>query len=403
MREFLKSSRSSEGLGSIVHRGEKISKVAVLAAFSGILAACGGPPASISQPKELPSTLYTQASQMYFGVSSGQSKVLVTGKSGPYWGLVSYDAKSHTTGFIAPPGASTRGGLAVAANAVGDVVASVHAYQSLLSAPVFVSTDGGASWSTGEVNAPLAPIRRPVAIGANTIYVAVESLGGAFQIYSSPLANLSKFTPMPNPVGLGKVVALYGYSGGLVLFYQASGGGKVITAASYSRTSNSWTSSGVLPAAVRGASFSVLGSGEEAATCYLGESAGQALMNIKVYSAQSPAGSGSSIAVQRAKTVSTSWCEAVTTSQGTIGAVLFDPQGGGSRIYYFAAGARSPVSYSLPSGAGVSPDVYMSSGNLYLIGGTAARSALVDLSSGIALSGRINGVLSYIFKQVRVG
>lgn len=370
---------------------------------ASVLMSCQSQTPVSQQPLELPPSLSTSQSVLNIATPYGHNEILLSGKSGPYWALVSFNSTTHGTEFITPPGVSTRGGIAVATNDAGDIVAGIHAYQSLLISPIYLSTTNGKSWSTAEINYPLSPITRAVALTQNTVYAAVSQRQGSDFIVRSSLPNMSSFSKIQSPPGLRKVVAIYGYSGGVLALYRGAST-KTMYEASYSSATGNWTSYGKVPRAIHGASIVTSSAGSEtAATCTeAGQSSGSITLAVRVLSSSTPT---STLETLPSTTSASSFlgCSPLEVKP-TLSVAVWSKAGKGrvqvSLISSPTSGA-SLDSYLLPSLGNGTPEFLSLKGGLFLYDGSSKGVELRDLSNSTNFSSTINGVLAYVFKQVR--
>ena len=398
----LKCSRLPATLSKHLH-GRWAGFVAISAAAL-VLASCQSQAQVSQQPLELSPALSTSQSVLSVAAPYSPSEVLVTGRSGPYWALISFDTQTHQTQFITPAGVSTRGGIAVAANGFGAMVAGVHAYQSLLLSPVYFSSTNGRSWTTAELNHPLAPIRKPIALTQHSVYIAVSKSNGSEVVLRSSLPGVSNFSQIQSPPGLHSVVALYGYSGGVLALYKGVGTTAVTYEATYSSATGNWTSYGGVPSTVRGTSIaSGSQGGEVASTCVpVGKSSGSVTLAVRTFLGTVPKATLETIP---STTSSSTFLGCSTQQVNPKLVVAVWSKVGSQRVLVNLIGSHassvSMSSYSVPASSDSSLELLSFDNGLFLYSGTPAQVELRDLANSTNFSGTINGVLAYVFKQAR--
>ncbi|WP_143146314.1 hypothetical protein [Ferrithrix thermotolerans] len=379
----------------------KVSAPALAVLASLALTSCQSSPALPSSPAELSSSLSTSQSVLSNAIQYSPSEMVLTGRSGPYWALVGFNTQTHQTQFITPPGVSTRGGIAVAANGDGYLVAGVHAYQSMLLSPIFVSSTVGKTWSTAELGFPMAPITSPIAVTSRGIYVAVAKKNGSDSVVRASLPLQGGFSAVPTPPGMYKVEDLLGFGSGVIAIYRGSGSSTTYEA-SYSSSSGTWTSYGTVSPLLRGVTL-LTSSGEVAATCTpSGSSSDSEVVTTRVF------GDGynpSSPIVQTTNVVPSQFIGCTPSQVQPLVAISILSKGSDGHIDITElprAGSNAPLeSFSVPavSMSNVLPVSFGS--DLFLYSGTPNQVELRDLSARSNFSGTINGVLAYVFKQTR--
>lgn len=379
----------------------KLSGPALAVLTSVALASCQSAPAVPSSPAELSSSLSTSQSVLSTAIQYSPNEMVLTGRSGPYWALVGFNTQTHQTKFITPAGASTRDGIAVAANGDGYLVAGVHAFQSMLISPIYVSSTAGKSWSTAELGLPMAPVTSPIAVTSRGIYVAVAKKNGSDSVVRASLPLEGGFSAVPTPPGMYKVEDLLGFSSGVIAIYRGSGSSTTYEA-SYSSSSGTWTSYGAVSPLLRGVTL-LTPSGEVAATCApSGSSSDSEVVTTRVfgegYNPSSPIVQTTNVAPAKLIGCTPSQVQPVVAvsvlSKGSNGHIdVTELPGAGSNVPLesFAVPAVS-MSNVLPVSFG---------SDLFLYSGTPSQVELRDLSARSNYSGTINGVLAYVFKQTR--
>ncbi len=382
----------------------RLSSLTAISVAAVLMASCQSQAQVAQRPVELSPSLSTSQSVLNVAALYSASEILVTGRSGPYWALVSFDTQTHQTQFITPPGVSTRGGIAVAANGLGAIVAGVHAYQSLLLSPVYFSVTNGKSWTTTELEYPLAPIGKPIAMTQKSVYIAVSKSNGSELILKGSLPGASKFSQIQTPPGLHSFIALYGYSGGLLALYKGNGSSGATYEATYSSTTGNWTSYGEVPKEVHGSS--IVGEtkgGEAASTCApSGQSSGSVTLSVRTFVGSAPNATLETLS----SPVSSSVFLGCSTQQVTpklVVAVWSKANNGRMQVNLIGnqASSASMSSYLAPYSNGTSLAFSSFKDGLFLYSGTPAHVELRDLTSSTNFSGTINGVLAYVFKQAR--
>jgi hypothetical protein len=133
--------------------------VSLLLAVGLLAAGCGaaaGPPAAPSAAGAPPSLATAAAT------SGGTWAVAVMGGAAAqhnnFWQLFVRTADSARWRLVTPPGVASNGGLVIAAAGGRSLTAGFRPSQRLVFTPLAVTSDGGSSWSSGVLDAPLASV-----------------------------------------------------------------------------------------------------------------------------------------------------------------------------------------------------------------------------------------------------
>jgi hypothetical protein len=133
--------------------------VSLLLAVGLLAAGCGaaaGPPAA-PPAAGAPPSLATAAA-----TSGGTWAVAVMGGAAAqhnnFWQLFARRADSARWRLVTPPGVASNGGLVIAAAGGRSLTAGFRPSQSLVFTPLAVTSDGGSSWSSAVLDAPLASL-----------------------------------------------------------------------------------------------------------------------------------------------------------------------------------------------------------------------------------------------------
>jgi len=148
--------------------------VAAAVASAGALAGCGStgsaaPPRD--QAAEAAPSLATSLN------TAGNSWAVVPVSADPaFWQILIRPAASTAWQLVTPPGVADNGGL-VAAGTGGSLIVAVRPSENLTFSPLATSTDGGAQWRTGLIDASVAAT--PGALAASGSQLLAVLRGGA--------------------------------------------------------------------------------------------------------------------------------------------------------------------------------------------------------------------------------
>lgn len=169
----------------------RLAVLAVVVAGTGALAACGSAaPAKTTQPSQPPVT----ASPLATSLTTTQDSWAVVPMGGSaaqednFWQVFVRPAKSSAWRLVTPPGVADNGGL-VAAGTGGSLTVAFRPSQDLTFSPLAISSNGGAAWSPGLLDANVAATpsalaasgRQLLALLANGTIVTSANAGGSWQ------------------------------------------------------------------------------------------------------------------------------------------------------------------------------------------------------------------------------
>jgi hypothetical protein len=152
-----------------VARVTRVRRAAAGAVLTGacLLAGCASPgvPARGASVPAVTSPLVTSLAG-----ADGVAWSIVTmggaGQQNGFWELLARPAGSTHWTLVTPPGVADNGGLVAAAPAAGQRLdIAVRPSQNLTFSPLALTADGGRTWATGLIDAPVAPV--PDALAAN--------------------------------------------------------------------------------------------------------------------------------------------------------------------------------------------------------------------------------------------
>ena len=126
--------------------------VAAAVAAAGLLAACGSAPA-----KTTPAAATAPATSLATSLATAQDSwaVVPVAANPAFWQVFVRPASSPSWQLVTPQGVADNGGL-VAAGTGGSLTVAVRPDQGLTFSPLATTSNGGARWSTGLIDAGLA-------------------------------------------------------------------------------------------------------------------------------------------------------------------------------------------------------------------------------------------------------
>lgn len=148
-----------------------------------LLAGCASPGAPVPEPAAAAVTFPMATSLTAAG---GQTWAIVpmggsAASQDTFWELLARPAASTRWDLVTPPGVASNGGLTAAAPATGQRLdIAVRPSQSLTFSPLARTSDGGKSWATGLIDAPVAAVPDAMAVGSGTM-LALLADGGIEQ------------------------------------------------------------------------------------------------------------------------------------------------------------------------------------------------------------------------------
>lgn len=159
---------------------------------AGVLAACSSQsPAGSTAASAPPRASVSLATSLS---TAGNSWALVPMSANPaFWQVFARPAASTAWQLVTPPNVASNGGL-VAAGTGGSLTVAFRPSQSLTFSPLATSTDGGARWSTGLIDASVAATPGALAasgsqmvalLGDGTILASSDS-GGSWRTLARP-------------------------------------------------------------------------------------------------------------------------------------------------------------------------------------------------------------------------
>ena len=172
-------------------RGMRIPRLgtAGVVLAGALLAGCAsaGTPARDASAPALISPLVTSLTE-----AGGMTWAIMT--TGGFWELLARPAASTRWTLVTPPGVADNGGLVAAAPAAGQRLdIAVRPSQNLTFSPLALTSDGGRSWGTGLLDAPVASV--PDALAAGATLLALLSDGTIDQA----AAQGANWTPLAAP------------------------------------------------------------------------------------------------------------------------------------------------------------------------------------------------------------
>jgi hypothetical protein len=190
-----------------VTRARRWHAAALCAGLAGtcLLAGCASPGAPAPQPPAaaatfpLATTLAATGGQMWAVVAMGGSAA----SQNSFWELFARPAASTTWDLATPPGVADNGGLAAAAPAAGQRLdIAFRPSQGLTFSPLALTGDGGKTWATGLIDAPVAAV--PDALTADSGTMLALLTDGGIEQAAAPAVS---WTPLAAPGALAATAA----------------------------------------------------------------------------------------------------------------------------------------------------------------------------------------------------
>lgn len=169
----------------------RASVLAAAAASATALAACGSAGSSTSAGNQLAEAAPSLATSL---TTAGNSWAVIPMSANPaFWQVFVRPAASQAWQLVTPPGVADNGGL-VAAGTGGSLTVAVRPSQNLTFSPLATSTDGGARWSTGLIDANVAATPGALAASGSQLLallrdgtiLASSDSGGTWRTLAAP-------------------------------------------------------------------------------------------------------------------------------------------------------------------------------------------------------------------------
>lgn len=231
-----------------------------------LLAGCASPGAPVPEPAAAAVTFPMATSLIAVG---GQTWAIVpmggsAASQDTFWELLARPAASTRWDLVTPPGVASNGGLTAAAPATGQRLdIAFRPSQGLTFSPLARTSDGGKTWATGLIDAPVAAVPDAMAVGSGTM-LALLADGGIEQAAAPGAA----WKPLAAPGAIAATTAGQAYQVTSLTAVALTATGTPLAAATcarpgiagiFARTAGTWRAAGPgVPAALAGRLVRVL-------------------------------------------------------------------------------------------------------------------------------------------------